>query len=523
MKLVTHLLSLSLALQGASAFFGSSNEVGAMLESRANGKMPSYQQVLAASLAKYPGMKSADNSGTFRYNLKPCNAKCEKKNEVQDKEGNCKPCPNGQKPDKDQTKCVPNGGKEQGKCENGKVLDPMAGGQDANTENPKCISDDDNKCPEGQRAESRRKGRDVDESTYEPSCATDEDPDFKCDDPNTYNHKTIQDDKIRHSCRSTKKHDDDKINKYDERVKESKSNKERNSGDLQKERRKKNRTGWCFVAVASVGAFDSFADEINTLTNDEIEGMYAQFPDNAPDPSGDGSIPNYVVSVRKSTAVPFVEGAGPVGSVGGAIAKVIAGAKGFASASIRQIRSGSRKGPSSIAKKAGSKSSTIEKIFKDYRMLDCVFSSATLAGASKSKRAPNPDPTVIGGGGMVISIYWQLTPEMSKPAPEGVSITLGYSAHEDMFSFYSETRHDTYYSHYRLPYEACTRPSSAGNGIVSLMVDGGCCAFYDGYNCESDTHLFDMYNREHQDLQGKDRGTISSYWCTAAEHCPGKP
>lgn len=167
MKFITHLVALSLALQGASAtpfFSDNTNDVGVMLESRANGKMPSYQQVLAASLKKYPGMKSADNSGKFKYNLKSCNAKCEKKNEVQDKDGNCKACPKGQKPDKDQTKCVPNGGKEQGKCEDGKVLDPAAGGQDANTENPKCISDDDSKCPEGQTAESRRKGRDVDEA-----------------------------------------------------------------------------------------------------------------------------------------------------------------------------------------------------------------------------------------------------------------------------------------------------------------------------------------------------------------------
>jgi len=517
MKLVTHLVTLSLALQGASAFFfGSSNDVGAMLESRANGKPPpTYQQVLAASLKKYPGMQAADTSGRFRYNLKPCNAKCENKNEVKDKDGNCKACPKGQKPDKDQTKCVSNGGKEQGKCEDGKVLDPAAGGQDANTDNPKCISDDDNKCPEGQRAESRRKGRNVDDSTYEPNCAPDDDPDFKCDDTNTYDHKTIEDGKIKHSCRPTKKHEEDKKNKYDERVKDSKNNKEKKAGV---ERRKKNRTGWCFVAVATVGGFNEFAEEVNALTDEEIEGMHAQFPEDAPDPSGDGSIPNYVVEISTFAGGITSDGAGPGALIGG-IPKIISAVGNAPSAAIKAIRTGSRKGPSSAAKTAGSKSSTIQKIFKDQRMLDCVFTGASLAGASKSKRE---DKVSITGGNRIISIEWWRTAEMSKPAPEGVDISMRYDDREDKLHKYAGTTHDTYYRRGRISYEACNG-APINNGIVSLQVEGGCCAFYNGDHCESDTHLFDMYNREHQDLQGDHRDTISSYWCTAKEHCPGKP
>ncbi|KFH42909.1 hypothetical protein ACRE_063680 [Hapsidospora chrysogenum ATCC 11550] len=520
MKLVTHLLTLALALQGVSAtsfFSHNNNHVGLMLESRANGKMPSYQQVLAASLKRYPGMKAADTSGKFRYNLKPCNDKCEKKNEVKDENGDCKPCPKGQKPDKDQTKCVPER-KEQGKCENGKVLDPAAGGQDANTENPKCISDDDDKCPQGQTAASRRKGRDVDESTYEPSCAVDEDPDFKCDDPNTYDHKTILDDKIKHSCRSTRKHEDDKKKKYDERVQVSRTNKDSKSGDLEKERRKKNRSGWCFVAVASLGLFD-FAEEIEALTDMEIEGMYAHFPEDAPDPSGDGSIPNYVVSLIYSVAGQIqMEGAGP-GAVVGAIPKIVGAIKGSTttSAAVKNIRSGSTRGPSSTAKTAASKSDTIRKIFKNEHMLDCVFTAAAVAGVSKRQ-----ERIQMKQGPYSLSIDWSRTEEMSKPAPDGVQITLRYDDHEDRLYKAAMTYNDGYHHWNGLSYEACQRPL-INNGIVSLQVEGGCCAFYDGDNCESDTHMFDMENREHGDLQGDHRGTISSFWCTANPHCAGKP
>lgn len=524
MKLFTHLLTLSLALQGASAtpfFSENTNDVGIMLESRANGKMPTYQQVMAASLKKYPGMKAADTFGKFKYNLKSCNAKCENKNEVQDKDGNCKACPKGQKPDKDQTKCVSNGGKEQGKCENGKVLDPAAGGQDANTESPKCISDDDSKCPEGQKAESRKKGRDVDESTHEPSCAADEDPDFKCDDSNTYDHKTIKDDKINHSCRSTKKHEDDKKSKYDERVKESKTQKSNKSGDLEKERRKKNRTGWCFVAVASIGAFDSFGDEVNALTDDEIDGMYAQFPDNAPDPSGDGSIPNWIVSPSLSAiglGLVQDETAG-FGAIFKAIPKIIGATKGSTptSTAVKNIRSGSRTGPSATAKKAGSKSSTIGKIFKDERMLDCVFTAAALAGVSK-----RDESIFLSQGPFILSIDWSRPKEISMPAPEGVTIELRYDDHEDRLYKSDVTRTEPYHYKNRLTYEECQRPR-VNNGIVSLQVEGGCCAFYDGENCEGDTHMFDMENREHGDLQGDHRSSISSHWCTANANCEGRP
>lgn len=276
------------------------------------------------------------------------------------------------------------------------------------------------------------------------------------------------------------------------------------------------------VAIATFDGFNSFAEEVEALTEDEIEGMYAQFPEDAPDPSGDGSIPNYVV--EKYTMVThkvIKEGAGPgaiAGSIGTIVGKIAGGTKGSTatSAAVRGIRSGRRKGPSSIAKKAGSKSSTIQKIFKDKRMLDCVFTGASLAGASKSKRE---DKVIISQHHYYIEIDWRRTAEIS---PEGVAITLNYSHLEDALESKADTTNDPYYRRNGILYEACNR-APINNLIVSLKVDGGCCAFYDGANCESDTHLFDMYNREHQDSRGDHRGAISSYWCTESEHYPGEP
>ena len=256
------------------------------------------------------------------------------------------------------------------------------------------------------------------------------------------------------------------------------------------ERPKKNRTGWCFVAIASFDGFKSFAKEIEALTEDEIEGMYAQFPEDAPDPSGDGSIPNHVVRPYKAGTLEIVmEGAGPgaiagsIGTVLGGLGKIVGAAKGSTatSAAVRGIRSGSRRGPSSVAKNAGSKSSTVQKIFKDQRMLDCVFTSAALAGASKSNK--REDKLVLSEHPYYIEIDWQLTPEMSKPAPEGVAITVDYSRHEDTLDNQVSTSHEPYYRAKGISYEACD-PSPLNDRIVSLQVSGGCCAFYDGDNCE---------------------------------------
>ena len=524
MKPFAHLLALSLALQGAGAgatpFFHSTNDVGMMLEPRANGNPPTYQQVLAASLRRYPGMQSGSHSGRLRYSLKPCNDRCERKNEVQDKDGNCKPCPTGQKPDRDQSKCLPDG-KEQGTCESGKILDPAAGGQDANTKNPRCITDDDEKCPEGQRAESRRKGRDVDEASYQPNCAADEDPGFKCGDSNTYDHKTIQDGRIRHSCRSTRKHEDDKKSSYDKRVQESRDAKGKNAQNLDRERRQKNRSGWCFVALASMGLFDYMGEEINSLSDDEIDGMYAQYPSDAPDPSGDGSIPNWVVA-KYATVTGIVSEDAGFGGIFQAIAKFVGAGKGSTASSVavKGIRSGKARGPSSAARRAGSKSGTIQKVFKDKNMLDCVSTIASSA-AGLVRRA---DVVKFSNGPIGLDIDWSRTEEMSRSPPEGVSIELRYDDHEDRLNRVVTTRNpaEVYYSPRRMSYETCQAPEII-NGIVSLRVTGGCCAFYDGDDCAHDTFMFAMENREHGDLQGAHRSAINSYWCTAKAGCEGQP
>jgi hypothetical protein len=61
------------------------------------------------------------------------------------------------------------------------------------------------------------------------------------------------------------------------------------------------------------------------------------------------------------------------------------------------------------------------------------------------------------------------------------------------------------------------------NNIEALEVRGGCCAVYDGAKCEPDGILFSMENREHGDLQGSGRNSISSMWCTMESGCKGAP
>ncbi|KAF2203846.1 hypothetical protein GQ43DRAFT_429476 [Delitschia confertaspora ATCC 74209] len=77
-------------------------------------------------------------------------------------------------------------------CPEGQILDSVEGGQDKNTKNPVCISDDEKKCPPGKFPETRRKSAQIEkESDYIPTCDTSEPDDrgFMCPDPNTYHHK----------------------------------------------------------------------------------------------------------------------------------------------------------------------------------------------------------------------------------------------------------------------------------------------------------------------------------------------
>lgn len=61
------------------------------------------------------------------------------------------------------------------------------------------------------------------------------------------------------------------------------------------------------------------------------------------------------------------------------------------------------------------------------------------------------------------------------------------------------------------------------NEITAVGVKDGCCAFYDGENCEGNTFLFAMTDRQDGELTGKENDAISSVWCTFDKLCNGKP
>lgn len=84
--------------------------------------------------------------------------------------------------------------------------------QDENTENPKCIGEDEkDKCGEGESESTPTRNK-------PPKCAPDDEPDKKCEDEGTYDHKEIgKNGKMKHSCRTTREREKEKEN--DTRVK----------------------------------------------------------------------------------------------------------------------------------------------------------------------------------------------------------------------------------------------------------------------------------------------------------------
>ena len=125
-------------------------------------------------------------------------------------------------------KCVPKTAeeekKEQGKCPDGKKLDPNVPGQVSNarthrlyltniiqdelTENAKCIDKNDADCPAGQSKTTTKPGE----------CLPDDKPDHKCNsdkgDLDAFKDKG-PDDKIRHTCRSNEKKEKEKKAAYE--------------------------------------------------------------------------------------------------------------------------------------------------------------------------------------------------------------------------------------------------------------------------------------------------------------------
>ena len=187
----------------------------------------------------------------------------------------------------------PNKGKKQGKCPAGKILDPVQGGQDENTNNPVCIDDDDKRCPPDQVAETRKKNKKSgDNEDYKPTCAPQNPADnhFDCDNkPRTYHHKAkaVGQDQMSNSCRSTRKKEEEKKGKYQERVKTAGPEADKRKKTDQRDAKRRARMGSCMLAIAEVGAL---AADISQMTSEELAGAMELWPEgeNLNEPADEG-------------------------------------------------------------------------------------------------------------------------------------------------------------------------------------------------------------------------------------------
>jgi hypothetical protein len=461
----------------------------------------------------------------------------------------CEKCPTDQVPDATGKKCEPKDSKpekEQGKCPEGQILDPAQGGQDKNTEKPVCISDDDKKCPPGQIAETRRKGRKVDdEASYEPTCSKPEpgDENFRCPEANTYHHieTPIGDDKQRHSCRATRKAEEEKKNKYQKFAEAAGEGKKKDDADKDKKRqadKRRARTGSCWVLFAEAGAF--LVEELQAMSQDEIDGMMDMWPDeNIVDPLNLGDIPDHVVEIRVRPGPVHISmdtagfpnlgkifsGAGKAGGAGGKGSTKIA----------KEYKTGSKGAASAKALQAAKNSKMVDKILKDKRFLDCLGTTAAAAALDgiEERTQVNLD---FYTSDYLVNIDWSRKPNKLNPTPEDrgdqrIAMHIGtledWSKEKNYWSgieTWMYTYPDTYIREDRLLYETCqTAAHEYDNAIKSAEVQGGCCQFYDGSHCEPDTALFAMENRGHGELQGSDKDAINSWWCTFKPGCKGAP
>lgn len=208
----------------------------------------------------------------------------------------CEKCPKGEKPDPAGKKCQKDDGKnnddtnepdkknEQGKCPDGQVLDPAQGKQDAKTEKPVCIPDDEADCKPGEGNSSRKKHAESKQPLANKDCSPDPKPDFSCP-KGTYDYKEVRDNEVRHSCRATRAADEEKKKKYNDFVKPIRDAKDKKDDERDKERennkeaddRRRKRVGLCFTMMAGFGVWS--IDDIEKMSNKEIDGMVGMWPD----------------------------------------------------------------------------------------------------------------------------------------------------------------------------------------------------------------------------------------------------
>ncbi|KAF2653778.1 hypothetical protein K491DRAFT_717745 [Lophiostoma macrostomum CBS 122681] len=189
-----------------------------------------------------------------------------------------RPGPDGKCPQSDDDKK-----KRKGKCRNGFMLDPKEGPQDENAENPICTPDDDEKCPSGQIAETRKDG-DTDPNNKKKCAQPDDNNRKQCDTKKYYIEVTIQtnpdgSEKAVEKCKTTRQYEDrkkgrmekfkvwkqisweaDKEKKEAEKKAQEEADRKAKEEQDKKDDRKK-RTGKCLPVVALMTGIDFVASK----------------------------------------------------------------------------------------------------------------------------------------------------------------------------------------------------------------------------------------------------------------------
>ncbi|KAH7116270.1 hypothetical protein B0J11DRAFT_584301 [Dendryphion nanum] len=452
----------------------------------------------------------------------------------------CEPCPPGQESSKDGDKCVPkktdDEKKEQGKCPDGKKLDPSVLGQNELTENPKCVDKVDSGCPAGQSKTTVKLSE----------CAPDDNPDQKCTKPDTEDYREKgPDGKIRHTCRSTEKKEKAKKAAYETNRKplvDRLTNQNVNQREKTERQRKiRARRGACLALGAMTWIPET---DVSQLTDDEIAGL--QEPDDTmPIPNFD--LEDYMVTIRAKPNIPIVDATAGFG-IGGLIKAITSGGalisktgkafKGAASGTSATLKNLKNKGKSPASKEAvekASKSAVVKRIVTSETLLDCVSLASTLAIAGGlSKRAAEKETVKeFTTGELWIRINMnqeKATAPIVYPSPEDSAdrtlvVVMDQNTDASKPSLIWQTTPDSYWRDNRVDYATCNsiERTTINNEATLVQVWGGCCKFYDSGNCESVNGMFLMSNREDGQLKGKDDNAISSFWCTFDLTCAGAP
>jgi hypothetical protein len=182
----------------------------------------------------------------------------------------------------------------------------------------------------------------------------------------------------------------------------------------------------------------------------------------------------------------------------------------------------------------------VKKITKSDTFLDCVAVGATMAAGQKAKRDARPVESQrkivdMKAGGYLVTIDLDAKKDDLHPVPDSnadSAILVVADASEDAKANNNEPRilwqtwADSYHRQNRIGYESCNslrENNDQNNAWTLIQVWGGCCNFYNGENCEADSGLFAMTNREDGDIHGKGNDAVSSFWCTFDLGCKGAP